>query len=70
MWVHLQGNLHTIKEGTFRGCDSLTHIRLPSSVTKIEAFAHCTRLIALELPEGLETIDLQVTQYGSTAEGG
>jgi hypothetical protein len=54
--------LHTIKEGTFRGCDSLTHVRLPSGVTKIEctAFAHCTRLIALELPEGLENIDLRM----------
>jgi hypothetical protein len=60
--VHLQGNLHTIKEGTFRDCDSLTHVRLPSSVTRIEcaAFVGCTRLISLELPEGLEIIDLRV----------
>jgi hypothetical protein len=59
--VHLQRNLHTIKEGTFRGCNSLTHVRLPSSVTKIEcaAFSYCTRLIGLELPEGLEIIDLR-----------
>jgi hypothetical protein len=38
----------------------LTHARIPSSVTRIErcAFAYCTRLISLELPEGLETISL------------
>jgi hypothetical protein len=61
--VQLQLTLHTIKEGiTFCGCDSLTHVRLPSTVTKIEseAFAQCPRLISLELPEGLEIIDLQV----------
>jgi hypothetical protein len=51
--------LRTIEEETFRACDSLTHVRIPSSVTSIElgAFTYCTRLISLELPEGLEMID-------------
>jgi hypothetical protein len=62
--VHLQRNLHTIKEVTFRGCNSLTHVRVSSSVTKIEcsAFADCPNLISLELPEGLEIIDLRVRE--------
>jgi hypothetical protein len=43
----------------------LTHARIPSSVTRIErgAFANCTRLISLELPEGLERIDLNFDHY-------
>jgi hypothetical protein len=42
----------------------LTHIRLPSSVTKIDraAFADCPNLISLELPEGLESIDLRMRE--------
>jgi hypothetical protein len=59
--VKLLGNfLHTIESGTFYDCSSLTHVRIPSSVTRIEsgAFTNCTQLMSLELPEGLETINL------------
>jgi hypothetical protein len=61
--VNLLGNfLHTIEKGAFYDCSSLTHARIPPSVTRIEsgAFANCTQLISLELPEGLETISLDV----------
>jgi hypothetical protein len=49
-----------IGESAFSNCESLTHVRIPSSVTRIgqAAFADCTRLISLELPEALEMIDL------------
>jgi hypothetical protein len=36
MSVHLLSNLRTIEEEPFRACDSLTHVRIPSSVTRIE----------------------------------
>jgi hypothetical protein len=46
----------------------LTHARIPSSVTRIErdVFANCTRLISLELPEGLGTINLDGAYYCSS----
>jgi hypothetical protein len=45
--------------GVFSGCFALTHARVPSNVTRIEngTFGN-TGLISLELPEGLEMIDL------------
>jgi hypothetical protein len=60
MSVHLLGKLHKIHARTFFACSSLTHVRIPPSVTRIErgAFMNCIGLISLELPEGLETIDL------------
>jgi hypothetical protein len=44
----------------FQYCKGLKNLLIPSSVTRIECaiFVQCTRLISLELPEGLGIIDL------------
>ncbi|CAJ1964371.1 unnamed protein product [Cylindrotheca closterium] len=53
-----------IKEGTLSECWALTHIRVSPNITSIgcrdesNPFDHCDSMLSLELPEGLESIDL------------
>lgn len=44
--------------GAFSGCENLTHLMLPSSVTEIENFAfhNCVNLETIDLPEGVTKI--------------
>lgn len=53
--------LTMIEPRTFYRCIGLTRLRIPPSVNSIEqaALTSCTRLVSLELPEGLETIFLE-----------
>ncbi|CAJ1962300.1 unnamed protein product [Cylindrotheca closterium] len=55
-------NLEFIDEETFKGCSSLTHLRIPPTVDCIEggAFADCTSLLSVEVPETLEDVTLIV----------
>ena len=73
-WITLPPNLEaSIEEGTFEYCSALTHVRMSPNVTFIgcreesnpstrepNAISGCTSLLSLELPEGLETIELLV----------
>ena len=49
----------TIEANCFYGCEEITQIILPDSVTKIEnnAFNGCVALTEIELPEGLESLE-------------
>ena len=57
--------LNSIGQGGFRGCDSLTSLIVPLSVTSIGeyAFVSCSSLTSIEIPES-------VTNIGSEAFGG
>lgn len=50
--------LETTGDETFKGCTSLTTLRLPKGLKQIGegAFSGCTKLTALKLPDGLTTI--------------
>eukprot|EP00980_Cylindrotheca_fusiformis_P012944 scaffold3236_cov66-Cylindrotheca_fusiformis.AAC.10 len=57
----------TILSCTFSNCSSLTHVRIPSTIETIEysAFERCTRLLSLEVPEGLEVLKIGGNLVGS-----
>ncbi|CAJ1964377.1 unnamed protein product [Cylindrotheca closterium] len=64
-WINLPPNLEgSIEGGTFAKCSALTHIRVSQNITSIgrrgesNPFRRCKSLLSLELPEGLETIEL------------
>ena len=50
-----------IGRGSFRNCERLTSVTLPSTITVLEdyAFRNCTRLARVNLPEGLTSIGAQ-----------
>jgi hypothetical protein len=55
--VKFKGNqLHTINNGAFEHCNSLTQISIPDNVSIIKsvAFAYCSKLASIELPNNLE----------------
>eukprot|EP00980_Cylindrotheca_fusiformis_P012945 scaffold3236_cov66-Cylindrotheca_fusiformis.AAC.11 len=61
-WIDLSGGprFQTILPFTFSNCSSLTHVRIPSTIERIDysAFERCTQLLSLEVPEGLEVLKI------------
>lgn len=53
-----KSNLHTVGEGAFVNCTSLTSVSLPTTVSTIEsgAFSYCTALTDITLPRGISTV--------------
>jgi len=64
-FIYLPPNLESIEKKAFFDCPMLTHFRIPPNVTFVgnelggfNQFASCASLVSLEVPEGLESIDL------------
>lgn len=54
----MEFRITVIGEGTFAGCESLTHITIQEGVTRIgeRAFANCTSLTSITIPESVMSI--------------
>ena len=57
--VDLGNRVQTIGQGAFSGCESLTEITIPDSVTKIDyiAFRNCENLASVDLGNSVTTIN-------------
>ncbi len=57
--IHVPGSVGGIKSYTFLGCKNLTHVELGEGIETIgdHAFAFCSSLESIVLPEGLKTLE-------------
>ena len=68
--VVLSENVRGINSNSFRGCEEITEVNIPSKVTKIGygAFSQCKKIKTVSIPAGVKTIEEETFSDCSSLE--